>query len=180
MELELIQKKIYTVRGRRVMLDVDLATLYDVETRRLKEAVRRNRERFPEDFMYELTNEEYQSLRSQIATLKTGIRGGHSKYAPFAFTEQGISMLSGVLHSPRAIEMHITIMRAFIAMRQFIFQYQDLAAQITEIRASVAGHNDQLTLIYDAIENILDDRVEQRTWENREPIGFRRDNPPTP
>ncbi len=155
------------------MLDFDLAELYMVENRRLKEAVRRNIQRFPPDFMYELTQQEYQSLRSQIATLKTG-RGMHAKYSPFAFTEQGIAMLSGVLHSERAIEMNIAIMRAFIAIRQFTLQYDDLAEQIVEIRETVSNHNDQLDQIYGAIEKLLDKKTEQKIWAARERIGFRK------
>ena len=116
------------------MLYFDLAALYMVETRRLQEAVRRNKLRFPPDFMYELTQQEYLSLRLQIATLEKKGRGAYAKYLPFAFTEQGIAMLSGVLHSERAIEMHIAIMRAFISLRQFILQYNELAEQIFDIK----------------------------------------------
>ncbi|MEO7531755.1 MAG: ORF6N domain-containing protein [Sediminibacterium sp.] len=171
MELQVIHEKIYSIRGNKVMLDFDLAELYMVENRRLKEAVRRNIRRFPPDFMYELTQQEYQSLRSQIATLKTG-RGMHAKYLPFAFTEQGIAMLSGVLHSERAIEMNIAIMRAFIAIRQFTLQYNDLAEQIVEIKETVSNHNDQLDQIYGAIEKLLDKKTEQKIWAERERIGF--------
>ena len=143
-----------------------------VETKRLKEAVRRNIKRFPPDFMYELTYEEYNSLRSQFATLKEKGRGEHAKYLPFAFTEQGIAMLSGVLHSERAIEMNIAIMRAFISLRQFVFQYNNLANQIIEIKQSVSNHNEQLSQIYEAIENLLDEKVKQKAWSERERIGF--------
>lgn len=173
MDIELIQQKIFLVRDHKVMMDFDLANLYQVETRRLKEAVRRNIRRFPPDFMYELTDNEYRSLRSQIATLKIGGRGAHSKYLPFAFTEQGIAMLSSVIHSDRAIDMNISIMRAFIAMRRFLYQYNELTEQIIDIRQSVANHNEQLTQIYDAIENLLDEKQEQNSWEGRERIGFR-------
>lgn len=155
------------------MLDFDLAELYQVETRRLKEAVRRNIRRFPPDFMYELTEQEYKCLRSQFATLKKMGRGTHSKYLPFAFTEQGIAMLSGVLHSDTAIEMNISIMRAFIAMRRNLFQYNELADQIVEIKESVSNHNEQLNQIYAAIENLLDEKVEQKNWDERARIGFR-------
>ena len=174
MELQLIHEKIYTIRGHKVMLDFDLAALYMIDNRRLKEAVRRNIQRFPPDFMYELTQSEYQSLRSQIATLEKKGRGKYAKYLPYAFTEQGIAMLSGVLHSETAIEMNIAIMRAFIAMRQFVLQYNDLAEQIVEIKQSVSNHNEQLDQIYSAIENLLDEKVEQKTWAERERIGFRK------
>lgn len=171
MEQQVIHEKIYTVRGHKVMPDFDLAALYMVETKRLKEAVRRNMKRFPPDFMYELTPQEYQSLRTQIATLEIG-RGKYSKYPPFAFTEQGIAMLSGVLHSEKAIEMNIAIMRTFIAIRQFALQYNDLAEQIVGIKQSVSNHNEQLNQIYNAIETLLDEKVEQKTWADRERIGF--------
>ncbi len=154
------------------MIDYDLAFLYGVETKRLKEAVRRNHDRFPDDFMFVLTVEEFRFLRSQFATLKTRGRGAHTKYLPFAFTEQGIAMLSGVLNSPKAIAMNIAIMRAFIALRQFIFQYDGLASQIIEIKNTVSNHNEQLNQIYTAIENLLYEKAVQKTWEERDRIGF--------
>lgn len=172
MELQIIQEKIYSLRGQKVMLDFDLAVLYQVETRRLKEAVRRNFRRFPADYMYELTDAEYRSLRSQIATLKMG-RGTHAKYAPFAFTEQGIAMLSGVLHSDVAVEMNISIMRAFIAMRQVLSQYNDLAEKVVRIQEQVGSHQEQLHQIYEAIENLLDQKAAEESWRERERIGFK-------
>ncbi|NCI47217.1 ORF6N domain-containing protein [Sediminibacterium soli] len=174
MDVQLIQEKIYTVRGRRVMLDHDLAVLYDVETKRLKEAVRRNIGRFPDDFMYALTRDEYQSLRTQFASLDKGRRGEHIKYYPFAFTEQGIAMLSSVLHSEKAIQMNIVIMRAFIAIRQIALQYQELALEVMDIRHTVTGHSEQLVLINLAIEKLLGDKADQVAWEERERIGFGR------
>ena len=122
MELQLIQEEIYSVRNHKVMLDFDLAILNIVETKRLKEAFRRNMQRFPPDFMYELTPAEYHSLRTQFASLEKKGRGTFTKYLPFASTKQGISMLSGVLHSDKEIEMHMAIMRAFVAIRQFVLQ----------------------------------------------------------
>ncbi len=115
--LQLIENKIYEVRGVKVMLDFDLAEMYGMETKRLKEAVRRNKTRFPSDFMFELIPYEYESLRSQIAT--SNKRGG-TRYLPFAFTEQGVAMLSSVLNSETAIEINIRIMRAFTAMRRLL------------------------------------------------------------
>ena len=126
MELEVIKSKIIEIRGCKVMLDFDLALLYNVETRVLKQAVRRNHNRFPEDFMFELTEIELNSLRSQIVTLKNNGRGQHSKYLPFAFTEQGIAMLSSILNSEKAIEVNISIIRAFVTMRQFTLTYSEL------------------------------------------------------
>lgn len=129
MELEVIKNKIFEIRGYKVMFDFDLALLYNVETKRLKEAVRRNLNRFPEDFMFELTEIEYNSLRSQFASSK---RGG-LRYMPFAFTEQGIAMLSSVLNSEKAIEINISIIRAFVTMRQFTLTYSELKEQILAI-----------------------------------------------
>ncbi len=174
MDIQLIQEKIYLIRGYKVMLDFDLAFLYGVETKRLKEAVRRNRERFPDDFMFQLSEKEYQFLRTQFASLKIGEgRGKHSKYMPYAFTEQGVAMLSGVLHSDTAVDMHISIMRAFIAMRRFLYQYHELSEQISKIRETVNGQNEQLSRIYDVIESLLDEKAEQRSWQDRERIGFK-------
>jgi hypothetical protein len=172
MDLQLIQEKIYTIRERRVMLDHDLAVLYGVDTKRLKEAVRRNIERFPDDFMYALTKTEYHSLRTQFATLNKMRRGEHIKYYPFAFTEQGIAMLSGVLHSEKAIQMNISIMRAFIALRQLALQYQELASRVLEISGTVSEHGEQLELIHLAIEKLLNEKAAQVSWEERERIGF--------
>lgn len=140
-ELLTIRNKIYEIRGLRVMLDFDLAAMYQIETKTLKQAVRRNIERFPEDFMFELTQDEYNSLiiniRSQIVTLETG-RGKYPKYAPFAFTEQGVAMLSSVLRSETAIRANIAIMRAFVTMRNYITTTTQITAELAEIRAKLA------------------------------------------
>lgn len=154
------------------MLDFDIAFLYHVETKRLKEAVRRNLSQFPPDFMFEINPEEYASLRTQFATIEKRGKGKHSKYSPFAFTEQGIAMLSGLLSSPRAIEMNIAIMRAFIAVRKLMLQYSELADEVEIIKRSVTNHNEQLNLIYEAIENILDEQAESKALQNRNRIGF--------
>jgi len=166
------------------MLDRDLADLYEIETKSLNLAVRRNIKRFPPDFMFQLTKEEYDSLRfqietletnnplrSQIATLKTG-RGQHSKYLPYAFTEQGVAMLSGVLNSDKAINMNIAIMRAFVEIRKILLMQNDLKEQLRELKDQVGNHDAQLNQIYDAIENLLDEKVSQRKWEERERIGL--------
>ena len=107
MEMQTVQQRIYEIRGQKVMLDFDLALLYETETKKLKQAVRRNIKRFPSDFMFELTKDEYTALRSQFVTLENTGRGKYSKYTPFAFTEQGIAMLASVLRSPKAIEVNI-------------------------------------------------------------------------
>ena len=167
---ETILRKIYVLRGEKVMLDMDLAVLYGVDNKQLKRQVRRNIIRFPVDFMFQINVEEYQSLRSQIGTSKN--RGG-TRYMPYAFTEQGISMLSAVINSPRAIEMHIAIMRAFVEMRKLLHSNKKIAEQIKLLFEKIEGHDAQLKVIYDAIENLLDDKVEQKTWEERERIGFK-------
>lgn len=134
---QIITQKIIEIRDHKVLLDFDLAELYNTETRTLKQAVRRNLNRFPEDFMFELTEEEWISLRSQIVTLKTG-RGQHSKYLPFAFTEQGVAMLSSVLNNERAIEINIAIMRSFVSLRKFALTYEELTKRVTEIEQQFA------------------------------------------
>ncbi len=148
--LEPIKQKIYEIRGRRVMLDSDLADLYKVETKNLKRAVRSNIERFPDDFMFELTKEEYDSLRCKILTLKTGDnisrgnnftskggRGQHSKYLPFVFTREGIAMLSGLLRSEIAIQANINIMRAFFQMQEALLIVSNTQLQLEQIRAEI-------------------------------------------
>lgn len=175
MNLTIIQNKIYEIREQKVMLDFDLAELYDLETKMLKRAVKRNLKRFPPDFMFELTPEEYQSLRYQIGTLK---RGQHSKYMPFAFTEHGVTMLASILNSERAIEMNIAIVRAFIALRQIALHHKDLAEKLDQLKnemySRLGEHDTQLNAIYDAIENLLDDKAEKKSWKERERIGFKK------
>ena len=138
-ELTTIQSKIHEIRGQQVMLDFDLAALYQVETKVLKQAVRRNIERFPEDFIFEISNEEYNSLkislRSQIVTLEIDGRGKYPKYPPFAFTEMGVAMLSSVLRSGSAIQVNIAIMRAFVAMRNYLTQASQHSAELAEMRS---------------------------------------------
>lgn len=180
-----IQNRIYEIRGERVMLDRDLAALYETETKALNLAVKRNIQRFPSDFMFQLTQEEFDSLRFQNETLETTgslrlqnetleNRGRHSKYLPYAFTEQGVAMLSGVLRSEKAINMNIAIMRAFVEIRRILLQEIDLREQIREIRDRLGEHDVQLTHIYDAMENLLDEKAGQKKWENRERIGFKK------
>ena len=143
MELEVIQNKIFEIRGFKVMLDFDLAMLYNVENKVLKQSIRRNINRFPNDFMFELTEIEFESLRSQIVTSN---RGG-VRYMPFAFTEQGIAMLSSILNSEKAIEINISIIRAFVTMRQFTLSYSELKTRIEEKKAS----GKSITFLYIAL-----------------------------
>jgi hypothetical protein len=202
-----IQNRIYEIRGERLMLDFDLAVLYEVETRVINQAVKRNIERFPNDFMFQLTDNEWfvlrsqivtleqndsssqivmmkksgmssqnvttSSLRSQIVTLEKG-KGKHTKYLPYAFTEQGIAMLSGVLRSGKAVSMNIAIMRAFVAVRRIVLLQHDVKEQLKLIKERIEEHDMQLAQIYDAIENILDEKAAQRKWDDRERIGFRK------
>lgn len=132
-QLLTIQQRIYEVRGSQVMLDADLADLYLIETRVLKQAVRRNPLRFPPDFMFELTREEYDRLRSQFVILNDPKRGKHTKYLPFAFTEQGVAMLSSVLSSEKAVEVNIQIVRSFVLMRQYALSHKDLSDKLKQL-----------------------------------------------
>ncbi len=168
------------------MLDFDLAALYEVEIRVLNQAVKRNIQRFPEDFMFQLTKAEYEGLQVQIETLessnsltsqivmfKTG-RGQHRKFMPYAFTEQGVAMLSGVLNSDKAVKMNIAIMRAFVEIRRIALMDNDLKEQLKEIKERLGEHDAQLNQIYDAMENLLDEKAAQRKWNDREKIGFKK------
>ncbi len=167
-EVPIIEQKIYDVRGYKIMLDSDLAQLYDVPTKSLNLAVKRNINRFPADFMFQLTQDEYNSLRFQNETSKKGGR----RYLPYAFTELGVAMLSSVLGSARAIQMNILIMRVFVLMRQQQTAQDDVMSQMKKMKLTIDNHGEQLNLIYDAIENILDEKAEQKSWENRDRIGF--------
>jgi len=150
--IESIANKIVFLRGEKVLLDHYLAELYGVETKVLKQAVRRNIKRFPDDFMFELTKEENQSLRSQNVTLK---RGQHSKYSPFAFTEQGVAMLSSVLNSDRAIDVNIAIMRAFVQLRKIITSHDELSNKLAELARHIEDHDDQIHAIFEAIQQLM-------------------------
>ncbi|MBL8633275.1 MAG: ORF6N domain-containing protein [Myxococcales bacterium] len=158
---------ILVIRGHKVMLDADLAALYGVETKALNQAVRRNIERFPDDFMFQLTSDEAIGLRSQTVTLKTG-RGQHRKYLPFAFTEQGIAMLSSVLKSPRAIQVNIEIMRAFVRLRQMVTSNADLARKLNALERKYDG---QFKIVFAAIREF----TEPIPKKKGRPIGFRSD-----
>ena len=172
-DIDKIRNKIHTIRGQCVILDFDLATLYQVDTKMLKRAVRRNLKRFPGDFMFELTDDEYQSLRYHFGTLK---RGQHAKYMPFAFTEHGVTMMASILNSERAIEMNIAVVRAFISLRQMTLYHKNLEGKLEQLKhelyARLSEHDIQLTSIYEAIENLLDEKAEMKSWVDRERIGF--------
>ena len=170
MEPEQIKHSIHEIRGKKVMLDMDLAIIYEVETRVLKQAVRRNINRFPDDFMFELSKEEWDSLRSQIVMFKTG-KGNFPKYLPFAFTEQGVAMLSAVLNSQRAVQTSVQIMRAFVLMRQFALSYQELNEKLIALEKK---HNQKLTDI-DQVLNYLIKQDKQLTQQTtRKQVGYKK------
>ena len=187
-----IENIIYDVRGVKVMLDYDLATMYEVEVAQLKRQVRRNIERFPEDFMFELTAEEVFALRCHFGILKVG-RGQHSKYPPFAFTEEGVAMLSGILRSKVAVQVNINIMRAFVAVRRAVaamqsseLRYEQLSHKVDQLNAHVeeilhdqndinqqqSQFNDELALQIEVINDALDQLREKKSEPSR-PIGFK-------
>jgi ORF6N domain len=161
-----IEKRIFVIRKRQVMLDEDLADLYGVETKRLIQQVKRNLKRFLEDFMFQLTKLEGEALRSQFATSNEG-RGGR-RYAPYVFTEQGVAMLSGVLRSDRAIAVNIEIMRVFVELRRVASSYAAIEKRLEEIERELGGHDEQLNQIFMTLRQLISppDRPKR-------PIGFR-------
>src|SRR6478672_11999213 len=174
-----IQNRIYEIRGERVMLDFDLATLYEVPTKALNQAVKRNVKRFPKDFMFRLTLAEWQNIRSQVVTAQGSVSlrsqnvtalqsKRNAGVTPYAFTEQGVAMLSGILNSDKAINMNIAIMRAFVEIRHNVRQ------QLLEIKQRIGEHDIQLSTIYDALENLLDEKAAEQKWDQRERIGFKK------
>lgn len=161
---ETIVEKIYIIRGQKVMLDRDLADMYAVPTFRLNEAVKRNISRFPEDFMFQLTKDEYSSLRSQFAILE---KGKHSKYLPHAFTEQGVAMLSSVLNSETAIQVNIQIIRLFTKMKQLILDNKDLWLKIEKIEQHLIKNDEEIKTIFAYLKKLL---IQEN--KPRNPIGF--------
>lgn len=164
LKMETISGLIHYIRGEKVILDVDLARLNEVPTRVLKQAVRRNLHRFPSDFMFELSKDEILSLRSQIVISK---KGG-TRYLPFAFTEQGVAMLSSVLNSEKAIEVNIAIMRAFVQMRKFLEANKELAEKIEELERTVSSHDEYILLIFETIKQLM-----HKKSQPIEPVGFK-------
>ena len=163
---ESLEEKIFLIRGKKVMFDQDLAELYGVKTKALNQAVTRNRERFPIDFMFQLTWEESKILRSQSVTLSWG---EHSKYRPFAFTEQGVAMLSSVLRSKRAVRVNIAIMRAFVKLRELLSVHKELAYQLKELEQTVTVHDEKIERIFRIIEKLMVPTPQSRKGH----IGFR-------
>jgi alpha-ketoglutarate-dependent taurine dioxygenase len=158
-----IEKSIFLIRGQKVMLDADLAELYQVSTKVLNQAVKRNEDRFPTDFMFQLTPEEFTALRSQIVTLESG-RGRHRKYLPHAFTEQGVAMLSSVLRSKRAVSVNIEIMRAFVRLREILATHKDLANKLEMLERK---YDAQFKVVFDAIRQLM-----TRPEPKKRKIGF--------
>lgn len=160
---ETIESRIFIIRGRKVILDFDLARLYEESVKRLKQQVNRNIDRFPNDFMFKLTWNELDSLRLQNATLEkfgqknsiNSMRGRHSKYLPYAFTEEGIAMLSSVLKSKRAVQVNIAIMRAFVKLRQMISMSQELSQKLSELEHKIGQHDQDIISLFNAINKIL-------------------------
>jgi hypothetical protein len=162
---ERVLQLIHKIRNQKVMLDSDLAEMYGVPTKRLNEQVKRNSDRFPIDFMFQLNEEEWQNLKSQIATSSWGGR----RTLPYVFTEQGVSMLSSVLNSPQAIQINISIMRVFVKVREWSLNYGELALKIKELEKDTSEHHDHIAHIYQLIEELL-----RPTIENRPAIGFKK------
>jgi phage regulator Rha-like protein len=163
---EYMALKIYLIRGQKVMLDMDLAELYGVETKNLKRAVRRNIDRFPEDFMFELSSNEFENLRCQFGTSAWE----STRYAPMAFTEQGIAMLSSVLNSRQAIAVNIQIIRVFVRMRELIQTNKYLERRMEELEQRITGHNERITLLFEYLEQFINQTTDRRK------IGFKRKN----
>ena len=182
-DLVIIENKIYEIRGQKVMLDFDLAEMYEIETKNLNKAVKRNIERFPEDFMFQLTTQELTNLRFQIGTSSWG----GTRYSPFAFTEQGVAMLSGILRSPKAIEVNINIMRAFVHMRQYLLSHAP-KQELEELRKRIEYLEEDITSDRDSYEKQFDDlfsafaklsaavQVKSSPWGRVEVKGFRKEN----
>ena len=163
---ERIEKSILLIRGQKAMLDSDLAELYGVEVRALNQGVSRNVGRFPDDFMFQLTQDEWQIVRSQIVILKPG-RGGHRKYRPYVFTEQGVAMLSSVLRSERAVQVNVEIMRAFVRLREMLSSHKDLARKLAALEKN---YDKQFKIVFDAIRQLMTPPPEPK---KKGRIGFR-------
>lgn len=177
-----IPYKIYAIRGQKVMLDYDLAALYQVETRVFNQSIKRNHDNFPEDFMFRLTLKEWTLLKTQpsghleIPNSSQNVMSSEKyrgkTYIPYAFTEHGVAMLASVLKSSSARKMNIAIVRTFIALRKTIPRVQDIRQQMDELKERLGEHDIQLTQIYESLENLLDERADNRHWNERERIGF--------
>jgi phage regulator Rha-like protein len=188
MNTEIIHNKIYEIRGHKVMLDYEIAEMYEVETKRINEQVKRNIERFPEDFMFQLTENEWEMMRSQIVTtsdsnwsqIATSSKKHRGKsYLPFAFTEHGVTMLATVLRSEKAVKVSIAVVRAFISLKQYIADRKNISKQINSIKDELSERIDeqdvQIIEIYQVLDKLIQDKEEQKPVK-REPIGFKSTN----
>ena len=188
MNTEIIHNKIYEIRGHKVMLDYEIAEMYEVETKRINEQVKRNIERFPEDFMFQLTENEWEMMRSQIMTtsdsnwsqIATSSKKHRGKsYLPFAFTEHGVTMLASVLRSEKAVKVSIAVVRAFISLKQYIADRKNISKQINSIKDELSERIDeqdvQIIEIYQVLDKLIQDKEEQKPVK-REPIGFKSTN----
>ncbi len=167
---EIVMQKIYRIRGRNVMLDQDLAELYDVKTKRLNEQVKRNISRFPDDFLFQLNKEEFNDLKSQFATSSWGGR----RTPPLAFTDYGILMLSSVLNSDRAIKVNIQIIRIFTKMREMLMTHKDVLFQLEKIHKKLANHDNNILIIFEYIKRIEIEKKNNIEQQNRKKIGYKR------
>ena len=167
---EIIKQKIFIVRGQKVMIDRDLAELYQISTKNFNKAVKRNMSRFPIDFMFSLTREEYKNLRFQFGT--SSFSHGGSRYLPYVFTEHGVAMLSSVLNSKKAIEMNIFIIRAFIKMRESLDNYKDLSVKIGEIELKQRDQGVLLTHVHSAVKDLINKSVIEKPFKQKRKIGF--------
>lgn len=194
MKAQIIQDRIYEVRGEKIMLDFDLAQLYCVETRIFNQAVKRNAASFPKDFMFRLTLKEWKTMMSQIViSSEIELNDGNALISqsvissqkrrklsspPYAFTEHGVTMLASILKSPKARKMNIAIVRAFIALKKFVGKNDAVLGLVKELKERIDEHDVQLNSIYDAIEGLLDEREQENAkkidWEERERIGFKK------
>jgi len=168
---EVILSKIYLIRGQKVMLDRDLAELYGVETKYLKRQVKRNSNRFPEDFMFELSKDEFEAWRCQNVTSNSDRQG--LRYAPFAFTEHGVLMLSSVLSSDKAVETNIQIIRIFNKMREMLIQHKEIIAEIDKINNQIGNHEEKFMLIFEYLKQFEENKQQQFEHNNRRKIGFK-------
>jgi len=169
---EVIMSKIYLIRTHKVMLDNDLAELYEVETRRLNEQVKRNIDRFPKDFMFQLTIEEFENLKSQFATSRWGGR----RKLPYAFTEHGVLMLSSILYSDRAIKVNIQIMRIYTIIRQMLLTHTDILLRLEQIEHTLSGHDNNILLIFEYLKQLEQAKQQELAQNQRNRIGFKRDS----
>jgi hypothetical protein len=171
MQITTLQSKIHDIRGQKIILDFDLATLYEVETKVLNQTVKRNLKRFPSDFMFQLTEDEYKSIRSQIVTLNDVGRGKHRKFNPFAFTEQGVAMLSGILNSDVAIHVNIAIMRTFVMIRKYALEHKEFSEKLLEIENK---YDKKFSDVYEALNYLIKKDEKDTVQKERKAIGYKK------